>query len=47
MRSIYFSFKFGDFKNKNEIIVIEYSLSIYILFVLKKTCIKKNGHNLK
>jgi hypothetical protein len=39
MWSIYFSFKFGDFKNKNEIIVIEYSLSIFFNF--EKNCIKK------
>jgi hypothetical protein len=41
MWSIYFSFKFGDFKNKNEIIVMEYSLSIFIFCVLKKIALKK------
>jgi hypothetical protein len=36
MWSIYFSFKFGDLKNKNEIIVIQYSLSIFIVFCFDK-----------
>jgi hypothetical protein len=41
MWSIYFSFKFGDFKNKYEIIVIKYSLSIFIFCILTKFHIKK------